>query len=82
MADWVDSYPVVVSPFIEPTEIDRLFREYHEGRISRSYMLGLFGMDEEAFDGAVPNREGLQRDESAGEGRARGTGDGVRARSP
>jgi hypothetical protein len=50
MADWIDSYKGFS---IDETELDRLFQEYDEGRISKRYLLGLFGMDEKDFDHAI-----------------------------
>lgn len=49
MADWVDSY---FDTRLPQSELDRLFKEHQEGRISRNYMLGLFGMSESDFEDA------------------------------
>jgi hypothetical protein len=79
MADWVDGY--VETTLYGPGELDRLFNEYEAGRISRSYMLGLFGMSEEVFDGTVRRRKSVQRDESEGARPPGGQRDGVRTES-
>ena len=82
MADWVDSY--IDTTLYGSGELDRLFNLYEQGAISRKYLLGLFGMTEEAFDAAARIQRGqsVQRDESAGPRCVGGQSDGVRSPTP
>lgn len=82
MADWVDSY--IDTTLYGSGELDRLFKAYEMGSISRKYLLGLFGMTEEAFDAAANIQRGqsIQCNESQGPGCVGGQGDGVRSPTP
>lgn len=49
MADWLETFHEMM---LSQEELDRLHRMYVEGRVSRNYMLGFFGLSEVDFNDA------------------------------
>lgn len=47
MADWIDHYEDF---FPDEAEIDRMFRMYEKGLVSKAYLMTFFALDDEGFE--------------------------------